>query len=122
MAIIASLILNLPLALVIIGFVPFVIVPGFVQLYVIKRFTRIYKKKNDIAEKVSWLVVVCSSYLFRSFSMQQIIQITSLSIVLFLWARGRARVRYSTITKDIIIMIHGERAVCFSYRYLGYKL
>ena len=49
-----------------------------------------------------------------------IIEITSLSIVLLLWARGRARVRYSTITivhnylNGVISMVTEESRVFFS--------
>ena len=51
-AVIISLAVNQLLALVIIGFLPFLLVPGFIQWGILSAYTSNYKRETDGAEKV----------------------------------------------------------------------
>ena len=51
-AVIISLAVNWLLALLIIGFLPFLMVPGFIQWAILSAYTSHYKRGTDEAEKV----------------------------------------------------------------------
>ena len=52
-AVIISLAVNQLLALLIIGFLPFLMVPGFIQWVILSAYTSHYKRGTDEAEKVN---------------------------------------------------------------------
>ena len=51
-AVIISLVVNQLLALVVIGFLPFLILPGLLQFCILSTHTAHYKRLNNQAEKV----------------------------------------------------------------------
>lgn len=53
MAMVISLVADQLLALVIIGFLPFLVVPGVIQVYMLGAYTSRYKRENDEAEKIA---------------------------------------------------------------------
>ena len=55
-AIVISLVVNQLLALLIIGFLPFLIAPGLIQFCILNAYTSHYKRLNAEAEKVNAII------------------------------------------------------------------